>query len=230
MQIMMRTHSFHPSRFALVVGGLLLCALSAWGHTLPISFLNVVADNEYVHVELMLNPFELNFFSELDLNRNGFLEPLELSGREESVARKIVDCVKLRLKGRLVTPEGAGIAAEIDGHHFTMRAHYCVDARRSPLTIECSLVSVTSGSHLTQVTYLSSGRRQFANLDQQTASVTFAPVTGVKVSSSSTGSHFGGFSSSALWSATSVALCAIVAGFLFISKRWALRRSRAALY
>lgn len=132
------------------------------------------------------------------------------------------------MKGQLVAPETSGVTADLDSHHLTLRAHYRVDARRSPLTIECSLVSITSGSHLTQVTYSSSGHRQFANLDQQTTSVTFAPFIEVKALGSSSRNHLRAFLTPASWFALSVALSAFVASILFLSKRWVLRRSSSA--
>ncbi|MBI3852500.1 MAG: hypothetical protein HY298_19760 [Verrucomicrobia bacterium] len=222
---MERPNSVLKSLLAFVVSGLVYFAVSALGHTLPISFLTVVPDKEYVHVELMLNPFELNFFSELDRNRNGFLEPTELTSMEEKVAGKIVDCLKLRVKGRLVAAETSGVTADIDSHHLMLRAHYRVDARRSPLTVECNLVSITSGSHLTQVTYSSSDRRQFANLDQQTTSVTFAPATAANSLGLPPQQHTLALSATSSWLVAGALLAAIAVSFLFIPSRWFLHRA-----
>lgn len=153
----------------------LLAVPRVGAHTLPISFLYVVPDADYLHVELMLNPFELSFFSELDTNKDGRLDPGELKAQEEQVTRRILECLKLQVDGKPVKAEVAGITPEIDGHHLTLRAQYHVDARQSPLQLESSLSTITSGSHLTQVTYLRSGQRQLAQLDTQSAKVTFRP-------------------------------------------------------
>jgi hypothetical protein len=144
-----------------------------WAHTLPISYLYVVPDTDYVHLELTLNPFELSFFSELDRNKNGLLEPPELEAQKENVARRLVGAIKLRVNGHIVPTEVAGLTLDMDSHHLTLRAHYRVDARRAPLTVESALPELTSGSHLTQATYLRAGQRQLAQLDMQSRVVTF---------------------------------------------------------
>jgi hypothetical protein len=162
-------------RFCL--GGLALLFLAGWvgAHTLPISFLQVVPDADYLHLELSLNPFELSFFSELDANKDGRLDPSELAGQQALVARRILDCLKVRVGGKPAEAEVSGITPDVDSHHFTLRAQYPVDARSVSLEIESSLGTITSGSHLTQVTYLLAGRRQLAQLDMQSAKVTFEP-------------------------------------------------------
>jgi hypothetical protein len=157
--------------------GLALAALAgrAGAHTLPISYLTVVPGADYLHLELLLNPFELNFFAELDTNKDGRLEPAELAGRQETVARRILDCLSLRVGGKPVAAEVAGVTPDVDSHHLTLRAQYHVDARTAPLEITSSLVSITSGSHLTQVTYQNGGRRQLAQLDMVSPKATFEP-------------------------------------------------------
>ena len=202
-------------------------ASSAWGHTLPISYLTVVPDKDYVHLELIINPFELSFFSELERNQAGLLAPIELSRQEEPVARRIADCLKLRVKGRLFAPEVAGVTSDIDSHHLTLRAHYRVDARRSPLTLECRLVDVTSGSHFTQVTYSSPDGQQLATLDQQTRSITFTPASARTSTLWSRSSHLLEMSGPAPWFALSAGLSAVVTGGLFASNRRLLRRAHS---
>jgi hypothetical protein len=164
------------ARRSLLIG-LALTALAgrAGAHTLPISYLSVVPDADYLHLELLLNPFELNFFAELDTNKDGRLEPAELEGREGIVARRILDCLSLRVGGKPVEAEVAGVRPDVNSHHITLRAQYHVDARNKPLEITSSLVSITSGSHLTQVTYRNAGRRQLAQLDMVSPKVTFEP-------------------------------------------------------
>jgi hypothetical protein len=160
------------------LGGLalLLVAGRVGAHTLPVSYLHVVPDADYLHLEFTVNPFELNSFSELDTNKDGRLEPMELADRQDAVTRRILDCLKLRVGGKLVAAEVSGITPDVDSHHITLRAQYPVDARSAPLEIESTLGTITSGSHLTQVTYLLAGRRQLAQLDMQSAKVTFEPL------------------------------------------------------
>jgi hypothetical protein len=162
-------------RFLLI--GLALAALAgrAGAHTLPISYLTLVPDADYLHLELALNPFELNFFSELDTNKDGRLEPAELLGRQELVTRRILSCLSVRVGGKAVAAEVAAITPDVDTHHVTLRAQYPADARRRPLDITSSLISITSGSHLTQVTYRSGGRQRLAQLDYLSTNVTFEP-------------------------------------------------------
>ena len=164
------------SRCVLGALALSVCVADGRAHTLPISYLYVVPDTDYVHLELMLNPFELSFFSELDQNRNGQLEPAELGAQKETVTRRLRDSLKLTVKGKLIPAEVSGLTPDVDSHHLTLRAHYRVDARRAALTIESTLARITSGSHLTQVTYLRAGQRQLAQLDMQSPKATFEPL------------------------------------------------------
>ena len=154
-----------------------LCA-----HTLPISYLAVVPDSDYLHLELTLNPFELSFFSELDKDHDGQINPAELEAQQTNATRRILECLTVRVAGKPVTAEVAGISPDIGSHHITLRAQYPVDARHSALTIESNLATITSGSHLTQVTCSRTGRRQLAQLDMQSPAVTFAPFEAAQAS------------------------------------------------
>jgi hypothetical protein len=222
--MMRRAHSFLPVQFLGGLGVAALCALSAGGHTLPISYLTVVPDKDYVHLELTLNPFELNFLSELERNQNGALAPVELTNREEPVARKLVNCLRLRVKGRLVAPDVAGVTSDIDSHHLTLRAHYRVDARHVPLTLLCRLVDATSGSHFTQVTYSGPSGQQLATLDQQTSSVTFTPGPAKDSAAPSPSGHIGALSGAAPWFVASAALSVVVTCSLWVTNRRLLGR------
>ena len=157
----------------MVVLVLLTWVADGRAHTLPISYLYLVPDADYVHLELMLNPFELSFFSELDQNKNGQLEPAELEAQKENVTRQLVGSLKLKVNGKVIPAETAGLTPDVDSHHLTLRAHYRVDARRSALTIESTLPRITSGSHLTQVTYMRAAKRQLAQLDMQSPTARF---------------------------------------------------------
>ena len=145
-------------------------------HTLPISYLTLVPDENYLHLELTLNPSELVFFSELDANRDGRLDPAEWKGQGETIAWRILDNLKVRVDGRLVTPEIAGLAQSYESHHLTVGAHYAVDVRQTTLSVESKLSEITSGSHLIQVSFGSADHMQAARLDGQSNLATFEPV------------------------------------------------------
>ncbi len=146
------------------------------GHTLPISYLFVVTDMDYVHVELSFNPFELAGFSEIDTNRNGRLDPAEVRSQGDKLTRLLLEHLTVTVDGNRMTAETAGISPEADSHHAVLRAHYRVKAHGRSVSLESSLQKVTSSSHLTQVNFLSGGERQLAQLDSQSGKVTFKPV------------------------------------------------------
>lgn len=156
----------------------LLAALALWAggnlgaHTLPISYLTVVPDTEYLHLELTLNPFELSFFAELDGNRNGRLDPGEWESQQATVTEKLLAALEVTVAGKAVRAETAGVAPDLDSHHATLRAHYRVDARSAAVTVTSGLAGLTSGSHFTQVTFGAGGQRQTARLDSLSPSVT----------------------------------------------------------
>ena len=150
-------------------------ATSAGAHTLPISFLTLVPDADYLHLELSFNPFELTFYAELDRNHNGRVEPSEWDVAQTNVARRLLNCLTVRVAGNAMIAEVAGITPDLDSHHVTLRAHYRVDARNVPVAIESSLINLTSGSHVTQATFGKEGRQQRARLDAQAAIARFEP-------------------------------------------------------
>ena len=164
-------------RFLLVLG--LVCAsslLPGSGHTLPISFLRIVPDADFLHLELTFNPFELTFATELDQNKNGRIDPKEWEEQQGIVTQRILDCLKIEVDGKRVKADVSGVTPDMDSHHATLRAHYPVDARAWPVRVESALGSITSGSHLTQVTFGSEGRLQYAQLDAQSTVATFEPL------------------------------------------------------
>jgi hypothetical protein len=132
---------------------ILLSALGAAAHTLPVSYLRLVPDADYLHLELVFNPFELSFIAEVDDNKDNELDPGELQAHGQVVAERVVRALKISVGGREVRAETAGMDPDLSGHHVRLRAHYPVDARRQPLTVESDLASVMSASHLTQVTH-----------------------------------------------------------------------------
>ena len=75
-------------RSELICTYLLICfPATATGNTLPIGCPAVVPDKRYRHVELVLNPYELNSFAEVDANQNRLLDREEMTRfREVGVA------------------------------------------------------------------------------------------------------------------------------------------------
>ena len=166
----------------------LLGTHAARAHTLPISTLTLVPDENYLHLELILNPFELTFFSELDANHDGRLDPGEWSGQGEKIAWRILDCLKLRVNDRPVVADIAGLSQSYESHHIAVRAHFAVDARRARVSLDSQLAALTSGSHITQVNFGTGERVQAARLDMQSNKVTFEPAEPADVLGAATGS------------------------------------------
>jgi hypothetical protein len=162
-------------RFALGTAVALL-AVAAAAHTLPVSYLRLVTDADYVHFELIFNPFELSFLAEVDDNHDAELSPAELARHGQKLADRVVGAFQLSVGGEPLHPETAGIDPDLNGHHVRMRAHYKVDARQLPLTLESDLIDITSASHLVQVTYGNGTARQMAQLDSLSRKVTFTPL------------------------------------------------------
>lgn len=148
-------------------------SLRATAHTLPISYVFVVADKDYVHLELSFNPFELANFTEFDTNKNSRLDPEEMDSAQEKLPQQILAHLKLSADGKPVAAETAGLSPDADSHHATLRAHYPVNASRATLTLESTLQEITTSSHLTQVNFLRDGIPQLAQLDSESHKVVF---------------------------------------------------------
>ncbi len=169
-----------------VCAAVLLCTYAAAAHTLPVSYLRLVPEADYLHLELVFNPFELSFVAEVDDNKDNELDPGELAAHGQVVAERVVGALKISLGGHEVRAETAGMDPDLSGHHVRLRAHYPVDARQQPLTLESDLTSLMSASHLTQVTYANGeqAQPQLAQLDSQSRKVTFQPPAGGKPAAS----------------------------------------------
>jgi len=173
-------HQDAPDRAVLlrfICAAVLLSALAAAAHTLPVSYLRLVPEADYLHLELAFNPFELSFVAEVDDNKDSELDPGELQAHGQVVAERVVSALKVSVGGREVRAETSGMDPNLSGHHVRLRAHYPVDARWQPLTVESDLASLMSASHLTQVTCANGGQAQsqLAQLDFQSRKVTFPP-------------------------------------------------------
>lgn len=160
---------------ALAAGMLMLCGLRATAHTLPISYLFIVTDADYVHLELSFNPFELATFSEFDTNKNARLDPAEVESQGDKVTRLLLENLTLLVDGKKVAAENAGISPDADSHHATLRAHYRVKTRDATISVESNLQKITGSSHLTQVKCLRDGKEALAQMDSQSHKATFEP-------------------------------------------------------
>ncbi len=157
----------------LLVAVLLTRTLPACAHTLPVSYLLLVADADYVHLELTFNPFELPEFVEADTNRNRRLDAAELQARAEALSRTILQHLSLRVGERDVPAESAGLSADPNSHHVTFRAHYRISTAGAVISIQSRLPEMFSSAHLTQVKCLREGRAAFAQLDTRSPAASF---------------------------------------------------------
>ena len=166
----------HHSRLFSVVGWLAVASSlspNATAHTLPVSYLRIVTNPGYVHLELIFNPFELTFISEVDGNKDGELDPGELKESGTSVARRVSAAIKLLVNDQVVAAETVGMDPDMSGHHVRLRAHFKVEARGKPVTLISDLQTVTSASHLVQVTFQDGERRELAQLDSRSRKAAF---------------------------------------------------------
>lgn len=145
----------------------------ATAHDLPTSSMMMVADEDYLHVELTINAGELVFYRELDRDNDGQLELSEVREQADIIAQRIVDCFSIEMAGRRIEAENYGIVPDVTTHHLTVRAHYAVDARDAPLSLESRLSNITNGAHTTLVSFRKPGGNQSARLNARSPRVTF---------------------------------------------------------
>lgn len=161
---------------ALAAGILIVFGLRATAHTLPISYLFIVTDADYVHLELSFNPFELATFSEFDTNKNARLDPAEVESQGDKITHLLLENLTLLVDGKKLPAETSGIAPDADSHHATLRAHYRVKTRDATISIESNLQKITGSSHLTQVKCLRDGKQALAQMDSRLPKATFDPI------------------------------------------------------
>ena len=148
-------------------------------HNFPISEMMLVADEEYLHMEIVLNATELTFFRELDRDQNGHLNFTEVADRGEQVSRRVVDCFEIRVNGQVVEADIVGLVPNYNSHHLTIRAHYLVDATEASVEITSHLAAITHGAHLVQLVYRTPHENHRVRLNATAASVLFpAPAAG----------------------------------------------------
>ena len=156
---------------AVVLGGMLPAGLQA--HTLPISWLTLVPEADYLHAELVFNPFELKAFAELDTNRDQRLEPSELVAQEKALTERLLSCLRVEVADHVVAAETAGLECSLDTHHVALRMHYHCDARTAALRLRSDLMRLMQGFHLTQVTLHRGPAPQVAQLPGDGATAVF---------------------------------------------------------
>lgn len=160
-----------PVLVALTLGTIF--AFPARGHNLPISEMNIVADEEEMHVELVVNSSELHLIAELDHNGNGQLEYSELHAEGERIARRILSLLTFRIGDRPLEVDVCGILPNPNTHHLTVRAHYRADARYDALSVQSRLFSLAANAHVTQVTFRRPGKRHVGRLSATDPTVHF---------------------------------------------------------
>jgi hypothetical protein len=151
-------------------------AAIANAHMLPISYLTVVPDTTHVHVEFVVNPYELQFFSQVDKNHNNVLDPEELGAFERLAKAYLVNLIEVEVGGKLIQADVAGANLAVGTHHVVIRAHYPVDARDVPISIHCNLWGVLRNSDVIIVKYINKGRTQSRLVDSSKKLVTFDPA------------------------------------------------------
>jgi len=148
---------------------------AARAHDLPISNMTIVPDEQAMHVELVLNVGELNFASEIDLDKDGRIDLAELDKLGDEIARRIVSFLAFRVDDRPVELQNCGIVPDLGAHHLTVRAHYDVDARTAAVALQSRLVALTQGSHVLEIVFQRPSGRQLARLDGHASTVLFEP-------------------------------------------------------
>ena len=135
----MLKHTLIAATLLLAVGQSQLQA-----HNLPISEMMLVADDEYLHMEVVINATELTFFREMDVDRNGHVSLAETEDWGEQVSRRVVDCFDIRVDGQVVKVDVAGLVPNHNTHHLTIRAHYPVDVAEASVELTSRLAAITS--------------------------------------------------------------------------------------
>ncbi|MEW5978648.1 MAG: polysaccharide lyase family protein [Acidobacteriota bacterium] len=142
-------------------------------HTLPVSDVILAPDENYVHLELLMNPFDLAFFSEIDGNHNRLLDPAELTQHQNVLTRKVLESLRLDLNGRTLHPEVAGTSLSLSDHHLILKAHYPIVALGGRLSLHSRLNEITHAGHLTRVQLIDGSRKSSAVLDARSVAAEF---------------------------------------------------------
>jgi len=208
------------SRFVVALSVTSLLVRTVDAHDLPVSDLKIVASAESMHVELVLNAAELNFFPEIDTNHDGLAGPGEIEAKSTQISKAIIDCFTFQVNGTVVQPAVHGLVPDLGSHHLTLRAHFPVDARETPVMLESGLAAITHGTHIVEVVLHRPSSRHAARLDAHDRDVLFdykkKQVPVVKQSKQvATSSSPARQKSNPINYALILGLAALVGGFLF---------------
>ena len=218
----MKTRSLLPTLLLLICGLLSSkCPQSCFAHTLPISYMTVVPDADYLHLELSINPFELNFLPLLAWEESGRIDTKLSQTQNNQIERKLLSALQIRVGGKIIPAETSGLTTDPGSHHLTFLAHYRADALHLPLKIESDLAALTGSSHVTEVTYQRDGRQQLARFDAQSFSAQFEPFEKqipVAAASSAASGRVATWTFQELFFAVAIPVAVVLAGFF-----WKLR-------
>lgn len=143
---------------------------------MPLSEVRIVADQQRLHLEIMLNAWELQFFSELDADKNGEISRQELADRAEEIARLIIDHIHVQVDDQLVVADVTGIVPVYNTHHLSFRAHYAVDATSADVKVSTELASITHAGHVVDIVFQRPHTKQQARLVNPDAIAHFPAV------------------------------------------------------
>jgi len=166
-------------RFFGIVGIVIIFFLPVivGAHEIPISELNIVSDGSKMHLELVVNAHELKFMEEVDENNNGKIESDEVENHREAIIQQLVKALEIEINGLQVEAEASGVMMDLGSHHMIFRSHYPEKGKTRSLKLTSELHTITNQSHITRVTYTSSGEKSLARLDSRSNSVTFESKT-----------------------------------------------------
>lgn len=168
--------------FLWVLAGLMLGTLNSisYAHDIPISTIHIVPDNNEVHLQLVINSFELSFLSEVDQNHNGYVDPEELEVKRALIKRQLLSVLKISMDKRNIRAHSSGIMLNDQNHHLVFRAHYPRKQGFRSLKLVSNVEEITSRSQVTQVTFGTPGQEQMARLEGATNTATFALAKGAE--------------------------------------------------
>jgi hypothetical protein len=177
---MAKAYTFRENtyRTLIVLVYIMLGSLSTPGfaHTIPISVIHILPDREEVHLELIINSFELSFLSELDGNHNGYIDLEELNAKRSLLERRLLSTLRISMDGRDIQAGSMGLLLDQQNHHLIFRVHYPKKQNFESLKLVSNIEQITSKSQITQITYGVAGHQQRARLEAGANTANFGPV------------------------------------------------------
>lgn len=146
-------------------------------HDIYTSELTVIQYDSVLHLELRMNAFELESLGGSEMIKNGVIDWDRFSDGKEEVINKLKESLILELNEISLYTDKTGLTVD-DTHHLIFRAHYNLaeDQRSGLLRIESKLREFTSRSHVTKVSFKTSGQQENAQLEGNRNSVEFELV------------------------------------------------------